>query len=163
LIQSCSDGEVHTNPDRAGSPFVCSASRRCSPGPVYLRALALALLLVSSATGQVLEGTILLPDSLGPLTGKTHVVFDENPDQSRMFIGSEDGDVLVLDAVTGRRIARIQSGPVASMCYSPQHNKLYTSTVEGYTVAVADCDSYKVTKELRFSEYVNGPLLQSGC
>ncbi len=118
--------------------------------------LALGTLLASSAFAQVLEGTILLPDSLGPLTGKTHVVFDENPDHPRMFIGSEDGGVLVMDAITCQRIARIPTGPVASICYSPKHNRLYTSTVEGYAVVVADCSSYQVAKELQFSEYVNG-------
>ncbi len=152
-----------TQPDRSEGRLEHTAPRSYRfkahnriPGPLLICAVALGTLLMSSAFAQVLEGTILLPDSLGPLTGKTHVVFDENPDHPRMFIGSEDGDVLVLDAITCQRIARIPTGPVASICYSPKHNRLYTATVEGYTVVVADCSSYQVAKELQFSEYVNG-------
>ncbi len=141
--------------DRVLGPDSASP-RRGAKARVLLCALALGMLLASLASGQVLDGVILLPDSLGPLTGKTHVTFDGDSVHPRMFIGSEDGDVLVLDATTCQRIARIPTGPVASMCYSPQHNKLYTSTLEGYAVVVADCGSYQVTKELQFSEYVNG-------
>jgi DNA-binding beta-propeller fold protein YncE len=122
---------------------------------ILLCAMALGTFLASSACPQVLDGTILLPDSLGPLTGKTYVAFDENPSHPRMFIGSEGGDVLVVDAITGQRIARIPTGPVSSICYSPKHNRLYTSARYGYAVAVADCGSYQVTKVLQFSDYVN--------
>jgi hypothetical protein len=59
----------------------------------FMYVVVLVALLASSARSQVLDGQILLPDSLGPLTGKTHIVFDENPDHPRMFIGSEDGGV----------------------------------------------------------------------
>jgi hypothetical protein len=95
-----------------------------------VRVLALALLFASVASPQILETTIALPDSLGPLTGTTHVAFDEDPVHPRMFIGGEGGDVLVVDALTCERLARIATGPVASICYSPKHNKLYTTTVD---------------------------------
>jgi WD40 repeat protein len=133
-----------------------SSNNRAKNLKLLLCAMALGTLLASSASPQVLLGTILLPDSLGPLTGKTHVVFDENPEHPRMFIGSEDGDVLVLDAITCRRIARIPTGPVASICYSPQHNRLYTSTLNGYTVVISDCSSYQVVKVLPFTAFVSG-------
>jgi hypothetical protein len=97
-----------------------SPHKRAKNLRLFLCILALGTLLASSAFPQILEGTILLPDSLGSLTGEMHVVFDENPEHPRMFVGSEDGDVLVLDAITCQRIARIPTGPVASICYSPQ-------------------------------------------
>ena len=111
---------------------------------LLLSALALVLLLAPVATGQILEGKILLPDTLGPLTGICHIAWDENPTHPRMFIGSEDGDVLVVNALTCERVARIQTGPIASLCYSPLHNKLYVSKKDKDTVAVVDCASYRV-------------------
>ena len=123
---------------------------------VLLGAITLGMLLALTAHGQVLDGQILLPDSLGPLTGATHVALDENPSHPRMFIGGEGGGVLVVDAVTCQRIARIATGPVGSICYSPTHNKIYTTTVDGSSVVVADCGSYQVTKQLPFAAFVKG-------
>jgi len=121
------------------------------------------MLLASTASAQVLEGPILLPDSLGPLTGKTRVAFDESPDHPRMFIGSEDADVLVVDALTGERLARIATGRVYSICYSARHNRLYAFlyAFTGSSVVVVDCSSYQVVKELHFRPYVNGLFYNS--
>ena len=119
----------------------------------------LVALLASSASSQILEGQILLPDSLGPLTGKTHVAFDENPAHPRIFIGSENADVLVADALTGERLARIATGRVFSICYSMKHNRLYAFT--GSSVVVVDCSSYQIVKELHFMVYVNGLFCNS--
>ncbi|MCX6841929.1 MAG: hypothetical protein NTX53_06600 [candidate division WOR-3 bacterium] len=130
---------------------------------VWLRlcafALALGMLLASAASAQVLDGVILLPDSLGPLTGKTHVAFDENPAHPRIFIGSENADVLVADALTGERLERIATGRVYSLCYSMKHNRLYAFT--GSSVVVVDCSSYQIVKELHFMVYVNGLFYNS--
>jgi DNA-binding beta-propeller fold protein YncE len=125
---------------------------------LLLYALALGVLLASSASAQVLEGQILLPDSLGPLTGATHVAFDENPNHPRMFIGSEDGNVLVMNTLTGERLARIQSGPVKSICFSPAHNELYISLVNEYAVVVFDCSSYQTVTKLQLGSLVTGLL-----
>ena len=112
-------------PDRVSG----SLGRCCTPygRPAGLRLLlctmVLGTLLASSAFPQILEGTILLPDSLGPLTGATHVALDENPTHPRMFIGGEGGGVLVVDAITCQRIARIPTGPVASAAITPRAGK----------------------------------------
>jgi YVTN family beta-propeller protein len=107
-------------------------------------ALALGFLFVAVASAQILEGQIALPDTLGPLTGTCHLAWDENPTHPRMFVGSEDGDVLVVNALTCERVARILTGPVAGLCYSPPHNKLYVSKKSKDTVAVVDCASLQV-------------------
>lgn len=128
-------------------------------GLLLLCAIVLGALLASTASGQILEGQILLPDSLGPLTGKTHVAFDENPAHPRMFIGSEDADVLVADALTGEKLARIATGRVYSVFYSTRHNRLYACTAS--SVLVVDCSSYQVVKELDFMMHVNGIFYNS--
>ena len=126
---------------------------------LLLCTLALVALLVSSASSQILEGQVLLPDSLGPLTGKTHVAFDESPGHPRIFIGAEGGDVLVADALTGERLARIATGRVYSVCYSTRHNRLYACTAS--SVVVVDGNSYQVVKELDFMMHVNGIFYNS--
>ena len=123
---------------------------------LFLWSVGLGVLLVSTASAQVLEGTILLPDSLGPLTGKNHVAFDEDSLHPRIFIGGEGGDVIVADAITCKRVARIRSGPMKALCYVPAHNKLYVSTADEYGVAVVDCSSYEIVKRLPFASLVTG-------
>jgi DNA-binding beta-propeller fold protein YncE len=117
---------------------------------------ALGTLLASSALSQLLEGSILLPDSLGPLTGANHVVFDEDSAHPRIFIGGEGGDVIVADAITCERAARILTGPMKALCYAPAHNKLYVSTTDEYGVVVVDCGSYEVIKRLPIPYLVTG-------
>jgi DNA-binding beta-propeller fold protein YncE len=123
---------------------------------VLVFAAALGVLFSSSVYSQVLEGTILLPDSLGPLTGKNHIAFDEDPVHPRMFIGGEGGDAIVADAVTCERLARILAGPMRALCFVPAHNKLYVSTTDEYGVVVVDCSSYEVIKRLPFASLVTG-------
>jgi DNA-binding beta-propeller fold protein YncE len=132
------------------------AYNRAAGLKVLLFAVALGTLLASSAFPQVLEGTILLPDSLGPLTGKNHVAFDEDSARPRIFIGGEGGDVIVANAVTCERFARIRSGPMNALCYVPTHNKLYVSTTDECGVAVVDCNTYEVIKRLPFPSLVTG-------
>jgi len=120
--------------------------------------VALATMLVSSVYPQVLEGTILLPDSLGPLPGRTLVALDESPSHPRMFIGSDSGDVLVVNSMTGERVARMETGPVRAICFSPAHNKLYISLMDSYAVVVLDCNTYETVSELQIGRLVSGLL-----
>ena len=121
-------------------------------------AMALGTLLASSALAQVLEGTILLPDSLGPLPGRTVVALDENAARPRMFVGSDSGDVLVVNSQTGERVARMETGPVRAICFCPVHNKLYISLMNTYTVVVLDCSTYEIIAELQVGTLVSGLL-----
>jgi hypothetical protein len=84
---------------------------------VQLAVIATALLaLASTASPQYLETTILLPDTLGPLNGPYHMAWDENQDHPRLYIGGEadSGGVIVAEAITCQRLARIPTGPVKS-------------------------------------------------
>ena len=146
--------------DRVSRPFrrYLTPYNRPMGVRLLLCGMALGTLLVSTASAQVLEGTILLPDSLGPLTGLTHLAFDESPGHPRMFIGSEDGNVLVMNTLTGERLARMQSGPVKSICFSSAQNKLYVSLVDEYAVVVFDCSTYQVIAKLQTGALVTGLL-----
>ena len=142
--------------DRSSFGRNSSSCNRATPKALLLCVMALGTLLPSTAFPQVLEGTILLPDSLGPLYGKNHVAFDEDSAHPRIFIGGEGGDVIVANSVTCERFARVRSSPMNALCYVPAHNKLYVSTTDEYGIAVVDCSSYEVIKRLSFSSLVTG-------
>jgi len=133
-----------------------SSHKRAKNLKLLLCAVVMGILLTSAASAQVLEAQILLPDSLGPLMGSNHVAFDEDAVHPRIFIGGEGGDVIVANAVTCERFARIRSGPMNALCYVSAHNKLYVSTTDEYGIAVVDCNSYEVIKRLRFASLVTG-------
>jgi DNA-binding beta-propeller fold protein YncE len=135
-----------------------SSHKRAKNLKLLLCALALGTLLASSAFAQVLDGTILLPDSLGPLPGATCVALDDNPAHPRMFVGSDSGDVLVVNSRTGERVARMETGPVRAICYSPARNKLYISLMNSYNVVVLDCNTYETIAELQIGRLVSGLL-----
>jgi DNA-binding beta-propeller fold protein YncE len=132
--------------------------RRAAGLKLLLCAMALGTLLASSAHPQVLAGTILLPDSLGPLPGATCVALDDNPAHPRMFVGSDSGDVLVVNSQTGERVARMETGPVRAICFNPARNKLYISLMNTYTVVVLDCSSYETIAELPIGTLISGLL-----
>jgi DNA-binding beta-propeller fold protein YncE len=125
-----------------------AARNRAAKAKVFLCVVALGTLQVSPALAQVVEGFIQLPDSLGPIFPPYHVAVDYTPSAERLFVGSDSGDVIVVDAVNFRRIARIPTGPVVSLCYSSTQNKLYAATSHPHAVVVVDCGSYQVVKEL---------------
>ncbi len=110
--------------------------------------LALGTLLASVTSAQVVEGYILLPDSLGPILGSYSVAWDYAPGSERLFVGGDSGDVIVIDAVSVRKLARIPTGPVTSLCYCTAENKLYAATPSPYSVVIVDCSSYQVLKQL---------------
>ena len=92
------------------------------------------------AVGQTLETTITLPDTLGPLNGPYHMAWDDNPDHPRLYVGGEadSGGVIVANAMTCKRLARIPTGPVKSLCFVPLHRKLYVANLGSNTVKVVD-------------------------
>jgi DNA-binding beta-propeller fold protein YncE len=121
-----------------------------------LCAMAMGALLASSASAQIVEGYIQLPDSLGPISLPYHVAVDYTSGAERFFVGSESGDVIVVDAVNFRKLARIQTGPVTSLCYCSVRNKLYAATPYEYSVLVVDCSTYEVVKRIELEEFING-------
>jgi DNA-binding beta-propeller fold protein YncE len=130
--------------------------RPAAPAGMLLYALALGLLFASIARSQVIENAILLPDSLGPLYGENHVAFDEDSVNPRIFIGGEGGDVIVANALTCKRVARIKSGPMNALCYVPAHNRVYVSTTDENGVVVVDGSSYEVIKRIPSASSVTG-------
>ena len=122
---------------------------------LFLCALALRVLLASVASGQILEGQITLPDTLGPLNGPYCLAWDENPGHPRLFVGGvggfypgqppeDSGGVIVAEAITCKRLARIPTGPVKALCYVPIHNKLYVAKLNTDSVEVVDCATNQV-------------------
>jgi DNA-binding beta-propeller fold protein YncE len=126
-----------------------STSHNRAAGPkAFLCALALGTLLASVASAQVVEGCIQLPDSFGHILGSYSLAWDRTPGFERLFVGGDSGDVIVIDAVNVRKLARIPTGPVTSLCYCTAENKLYAATPSPYSVVIVDCSSYQVLKQL---------------
>ena len=101
----------------------------------------------SIASGQYLEAVIRLPDTLGPLNGPYHLAWDENPAHPRLYIGGEadSGGVIVAEAITCKRLARVSTGPVKALCLVPPERKLYVASLNSDTVLVVDCATDRVT------------------
>jgi DNA-binding beta-propeller fold protein YncE len=119
---------------------------------------ALALLLGATiGSGQYLESVIELPDTLGPLNGPYHLACTDDPAFPRLYIGGEadSGGIIVADAITCKRLARIPAGRVRTLCYVQPHNKLYVSRL-GWadSVWVVDCATNQIVK----AAYVPGPI-----
>jgi YVTN family beta-propeller protein len=114
---------------------------------VLLCSMALATLLASSASPQYLEAVIRLPDTLGPLNGPYHLAWDENPAHPRLYIGGEgdSGGVIVAQALTCERMARISTGPVKALCFVAPHAKLYVANARSDSIKVVDCATNQVT------------------
>ena len=120
-----------------------------------LCAIALVLLLAPVASGQILEGQITLPDTLGPLNGPYCIACTDDSAFPRLYVGGtggfypgrppeDSGGVIVAEALTCKRLARIPTGPVKALCYVPIHNKLYVAKLNTDSVEVVDCATNQV-------------------
>jgi hypothetical protein len=116
--------------------------------------------LASSASSQYLETTIKLPDTLGPLNGPYHLAWDENPSHPRLYIGGEgdSGGVIVAEAITCERLARVSTGPVKALCFVPPHRKLYVAMLGTDSVLVVDCATNQITAAIHTAGVV--PVMQ---
>ena len=115
-----------------------------------LCALALVTLLASSASSQYLEATIMLPDTLGPLNGPYHLAWDENQAHPRLYIGGEgdSGGVIVAQAITCERLARVSTGSVKALCFVAPHGKLYVAKAGSDSIEVVDCATNHVVSTI---------------
>jgi len=118
------------------------------------------LLLTSAAYPQYLEATVKLPDTLGPLTGPYHLAWNESPAHPRLYIGGEgdSGGVIVAQAITCERLARISTGPVKALCFVPPHGKLYVANAGSDTLKVVDCSTNQVVSSVWIAG--ESPVLQ---
>jgi YVTN family beta-propeller protein len=115
---------------------------------------------LSAARCQYLETTILLPDTLGPLNGPYCLAWDDNPAHPRLYIGGEgdSGGVIVAEAITCKRLARVSTGPVKALCFVAPHGKLYVANAGSDTIKVVDCSTNQVVSEVRIAS--EAPVLQ---
>ena len=127
---------------------------------LLLCALALGTLLASSAYPQYLEATIKLPDTLGPMNGPYHLAWDENPAHPRLYIGGEadSGGVIVAEAITCKRLARVSTGPVKALCFVPPHGKLYAARLGVDSLVVVDCATNQIMSRVHTGGAV--PVMQ---
>jgi len=148
-------GMVHRLLDRYFTSNIPAAGTKA-----LLCALALGIVFVSTGSPQYLEAVIMLPDTLGPLNGPYHLAWDENPAHPRLYIGGEadSGGVIVAEAITCERLARIPTGPVKALCFVPSHGKLYVANARSDTLKVVDCSTNQVVSKVRIAS--EAPVLQ---
>ncbi|GEM_PF-924051 len=132
---------------------------------VWLRlcAFALGLLLASTASAQILETVIRLPDTLGPLNGPYCLAWDDNPAHPRLYVGGEgdSGGVIVAEAITCKRLAWVSTGPVKALCFVALHGKLYVAKAGSNSVAVVDCATNHVVSTIHVAN--EAPALLYNC
>ena len=103
---------------------------------------SVSCVLCTPATGQWLETTIALPDSLGGITYPERLAYDTRDDV--MYVSGEGRSILALECATGRKLARIPLHANASaLCYDSVHNEIYAAENNGY-VSVIDCSTNTV-------------------
>jgi hypothetical protein len=128
--------------------------------PLLPFAMVLWSLLASLAYPQYLETTIKLPDTLGPMNGPYHLAWDENPAHPRLCIGGEadSGGVIVAEAITCKRLARVSTGPVKALCFVPPQGKLYVARLDVDSVVVVNCATNQTTSAIHTAGIV--PVMQ---
>ena len=136
---------------------IISLQNRAVGLKVLVCAMAMGILLASSAYPQYLDAVIRLPDTLGPLNGPYHMAWDENPAHPRLYIGGEDdsGGVIVAQAITCKRLARVSTGPVKALCFVPPQGKLYVVGLGTDSVAVVDCATNQITSTIHTASIVS--------
>jgi DNA-binding beta-propeller fold protein YncE len=147
-------GRVNTN-GRGGHPI---PSQRRAVGLKFLRALALALLFASVASPQILETSIILPDTLGPLNGPYHLAWDSDSAHPRLYIGGAPGcdssGVIVADAITCKRLARVPTNTPNALCFVQSRGKLYVAKAGRDSVVVVDCATNRIASTIHTASIV---------
>jgi YVTN family beta-propeller protein len=115
--------------------------------------IGLALLVSSLASGQWLEATIDVPDSLcGGLTGPQILAY--NHANGLVYVGgSSKGCVIALSATTGEKKAKIVAGnDVRDICFDVTGSKLYTADYAGGFVSVVDLSSNSLLTQINVGD-----------
>jgi len=109
-----------------------------------LCAAVMGILLASPAYAQIIEDTIVLPDTFGSLPGPLHMAYDDDSAHARLYIGGEAdrGGVLVVDLLTCDKLARIATGPASDVAINVPRAKLYVARKDADSIVVVDADSY---------------------
>ena len=157
------------NVRRARGPHNRSVHTQNHADVLPLCTLALVLLLAPVAYPQVLEGVITLPDTLGPLNGPYCLACTDDSAFPRLYVGGtvglypgrppeDSGGVIVAEARTCKRLARIPTGPVKALCFVPPHNKLYVAKLNTDSVEVVDCATNQIVTAVQVAGEV--PVMQ---
>jgi YVTN family beta-propeller protein len=105
-----------------------------------LSVLLAATCLLTSASAQRLEPNMYLPDSAGGVVQPQSVV--ANSAGTRFFVGGSSPGVAALDASTGARRFRFDTGSdVCAICENPVLGKVYAASMDDNTVTAADASS----------------------
>jgi DNA-binding beta-propeller fold protein YncE len=104
----------------------------------------------------------MLPDTLGPLNGPYCLALDDNPAHPRLYIGGVPGcestGVIVADAITCKRLARIPTNTPKALCFVPSHGKLYVAKMGRDSVVVVDCSTNRIVSTIHTASIV--PVMQ---
>ena len=93
--------------------------------------------IVSLSSGQWVETTVPLPDSMPGLAEIR--VMQYHPNNHSMYVAGGYG-LLVVDAATRQKTARLElPGTPRFLCSSPASNKLYCASLYARPVWVVDC------------------------
>ncbi|MGC8797837.1 MAG: YncE family protein [candidate division WOR-3 bacterium] len=103
--------------------------------------VGLCLLVIATAvSAQWLETIVYLPDTLNETAEPMRIFY--NPGNNNLFIFGSGRTVLVLDGVTGRKIARVElPGSYSDFCYNPRENRIYLA---GEYITVIDAAGCRV-------------------
>ncbi len=108
-----------------------------------LTVLLVICLLAVTASGQWLETTIYLPDSLSGLANPGSLTW--NTANNTVYVGGYSPCVFAIDGHTDKKIARIPAGSnVAALCYNPNGNKVYCANIDSNSVTAIDGETNRV-------------------
>lgn len=123
-----------------------TTTRRTRGAGLLPAAAFLIVLLTAAASGQLIEETIRLPDSLGGAYALSCMAY--NPVDRTIYVGDQRDAVFVIDATTGKRVARIEAGfHVTALCCDTADNKVYVGWTDSM-VKVIDCRTNTVTDSI---------------
>lgn len=115
-------------------------------------AAAVTFLSVSVGRGQHLEANIFVPDSFGGLREPRLVT--HNPVTGQVFVSGRGGNIVVLDAATGRRAGAVWADTCLTMLCDTIRNMLYAAAYEGEKIYAVDGSTRRVVAEM---EVGHGP------
>jgi YVTN family beta-propeller protein len=118
--------------------------------PAVLFAILFA---ASAASGQWLETTIRLPDSLAGLVSPRRFAYVSA--SNAVYVGGAGyGCVLVIDGATNQKVKRIQAGlDIWDLCCNPNNNKVYCAANANNTLTVIDGATHEVITNLTVPEF----------
>lgn len=119
---------------------------------LYLAVIAALVIPATSLCGQTLGNTIYLPGPSGGLTWPQCAAF--NAGSNTVCVGGKYGDcVVVIDATTLRKIARVPTGrDVRAVCYDGTGSKVYCANNDANTVTVIDVRRNSVVATVKVGE-----------